>query len=227
MIDFSFDAVLKYAPIIAITIAITSPILSSYFAHWWRLRKSLSYEIKTNAEIIAIEKTIREKFEIRYKRKSVANPRLFIIAILNDGRQSVDAKDFEKDIEFIFPDGGEILFNEISDNPSDLTVNCKISANKLFIEPLLLNKGDYFEVKGIINSVEGDIKCKARISGVKEVKRIGLPVPRYSLSMIILSILGLIIAFLFLLSESDEYKTIGLALLFVVISYGLHRIYRR
>lgn len=230
MQDFNFDKIIKFAPIVAVTVgilAIITAISTAYFVNWWRLRKSLAYVIKTYTAIFSIDPEIREKIQIFYDGKPITNARLFVISLLNDGRQPVEEKDFsKKSIDFVFSPSGQILSSEVINvNPDDLIVEKEEKGNILSIKPLLLNKGDSFEIKGIINSDDDEITCNARIVGIKEVKRIHPSKPNFNLSFtkIIVSLLIFLIAFLFIVFGNDENKSIGLGLIVLVIGYWLRK----
>lgn len=229
MENLTLERLIKLGPIIAATLsilAIITAISIAYFANWWRLRKSLAYVVKAYTGIFSIDPGIAEKIQVLYDGKPVMNARLFVIALLNDGRQPVEEKDFSsKSIDLVFSEGGQILSSEvINKNPHDLVVEKEERGNILSIKPLLLNKGDYFEIKGLINSDDEEITCNARIVGIKQVKRIQQSRPRsLSPTRVIALLLVLLLAFLFIVLGSDENKSIGLGLLVLVMGYWLSR----
>lgn len=224
-----FDYIKNNAPLIAIIIsilAILTAILNNYLSNWWRLRKSLVYSIKTNTEIFSVEEEIKDKFQILYNKEVVKSPRLFIIFLSNNGRQPIEKKDFDKDIDFVFSENSSILSAEINSTyPTNLSIRLEKNLNKLSVKPFMLNKGWSFEIKGLANTTDDKIFCDAIISGIDEVKGVDLSAPKRNVSFInvILSIIALIIALLFLMTEDDKNKSIGLALIVLIISYWLHK----
>jgi hypothetical protein len=151
----TIENITKIAPIIAVSVsifAIITAISIAYFVHWWRLRKSLAYIVKTNTEIFSIDPEISRKFQIFYDGELITSARLFEITLLNDGRLPVEEGDFsKKSIDSIFSEKGKILSSEVINvNPFDLTVEKEEKGNILSIRSLLLNKGDFFEIKGVI-----------------------------------------------------------------------------
>ena len=230
MQDFTLDNITRLAPIIAVTasiLAIITAISIAYFVNWWRLRKSLAYVVKTYTAIFSIDPEIRRKIQILYDGKPITNARLFDITLLNDGRLPVEEKDFsKKTIDFVFSDNGQILSSEVLNvKPADLEIEKEEKGNTLSIKPLLLNKGDSFEIKGVINSDDDEITCHARIVGIKEVRRIHPSKPHFRLSLtkIIGSLLLLLGGFLIVVFGSGENKSIGLGLIVLVIGYWLSR----
>lgn len=230
MENLTFDNIIKVAPVIAVTVsilAIITAISIAYFANWWRLRKSLAFVVKTYTAIFSIDPEIGKRIRILYDGKSITNARLFVITLLNDGRQPVEEKDFsQKSIDFVFSSSGQILSSEVINvNPPSLTVEKEEKGNVLSIMPLLLNRGDSFEIKGLINSDDDKITCKARIVGIKEVKRIHSSKPNFNLSSAksIGALLILPIALLIIVFGDNEDKSIGLGLIVLVIGYWLSR----
>jgi hypothetical protein len=215
----TIENITKIAPIIAVSVsifAIITAISIAYFVHWWRLRKSLAYIVKTNTEIFSIDPEISRKFQIFYDGELITSARLFEITLLNVGRLPVEEGDFsKKSIDSIFSEKGKILSSEVINvNPFDLTVEKEEKGNILSIRSLLLNKGDFFEIKGVINSDDDYITCKARIVGITEVKRLQPSQPhlRLSLTKIVGSLLLLLVAFWIVVFGSVENKSIGLGL---------------
>ena len=222
------ESIKSVAPILAVSVgilAIITAISIAYFVNWWRLRKSLAYIVKTNTSIFSIEPEIRRKFQILYDGKLITNARLFEITLLNDGRMPVEEKDFSnKTIDFVFSENGQLLSSEVINvNPPDLVIEKEEKENTLSIKPLLLNQGDFFEIKGVINSDDDGITCKARIVGIKEVRRIHPPKPHFSFSVtkIIGSLILLLIAFWIVVFGSTENKSIGLGLMVLLMGYWL------
>lgn len=234
MQDFSLDNVLRLVPIVAVTVgilAIVSAISIAYFVNWWRLRKSLAYVVRTYTAIFSIDPELGKKIQILYDGKPITNARLFVITLLNDGRQPVEEKDFsKKSIDFVFSKSGQILSAEVTHvNPADLIVEKEEKENIVSIKPLLLNKGDSFEIKGVINSDDDEITCNARIVGIKEVKRLNPSKPNLNLSFarIITSLVVMLMAFLIVVFGNDENKSIGLGLIVLVIGYWLSKNFPR
>ena|GEM_PF-4593570 len=224
---------MKYVPIVAVSLsilAIITAISVAYFVNWWRLRKSLAYIVKTYTAIFSIDPVIGKKIQILYDGKPITNARLFVLTLLNDGRQPVEEKDFSKQsIDFVFSNSGQILSSEVINvNPTNLVVEKEEKGNVLSIKPLLLNKGDSFEIKGVINSDDDEIACDARIVGIKEIKRIHPSKPNLSLSFtkIIGSLVILLVALLIIVFGSNENKSIGLGLVVLLVGYWLSRNYR-
>jgi hypothetical protein len=164
--DFSLDlkAVLT---IIGIITAITLAIIFQ----WWRKRKILSYQIISNTSLLTANEEIREKLQILYEGQPVKNVRLFIIKLINNGKQPIDEKDFKKPINFIFSDEARVLSVEkMSVSPDNLEVSLNSENEKISINPTLLNSKDFIEIKAIVSTYEKSLRCDARIVGVKEVR---------------------------------------------------------
>ena len=141
--DFSLD--LKAT--IAIIALILTLIIALYF-QWWRNRKNLSYEILSDTALLTSDEKIREKIQILYEGTPVKDVRLFILKIINNGSQPIKSDDFEKPLSFVFSEDAQILSIEtVSVNPDNLDVSVTSQLNKLSIAPILLNSGDFFQLK--------------------------------------------------------------------------------
>lgn len=214
----------QFGPLFTIIFGILSFITAIVIAYVnnRRLHKSLSYWIKTNTAIFSLEKGIRDKFQILYEGKEIENARLFIISVSNNGQQSIKKEDFDGDLEFVFSSDGNILFAEINHrHPDNLKIAVQQKANSLLIKPALLNPGDSFEIKGIVTSNNDRIACDARIEGITEVKKINpfMPAIKISFLNVFITILVIFIALLLLIGGNVENKSLGLALIALVIGY--------
>jgi hypothetical protein len=174
MQDISFEGIKSVAPIIAIAIGIPAliiAVLNFYVGNWWRLRKSLAYEIVTFTAIVGIKDKVKDRVQILFDGKEIPNAQLYEIKIINDGKQQIVMSDFEKPLEILFDSDAEIFSAEVAEiEPNDLSLDYKIEKNKIIVEPLLLNGQDAFSIKGIVNAKVKDVICNARIAGVKKVK---------------------------------------------------------
>jgi hypothetical protein len=171
MFEFSVEALRNNAPILIGIAAIISTYILAYIVNWWRLRKSLSYEIKTNASLVNVHSKVKDDIEIFYKKEPISNLRLFIIKVINDGRQPIEKKDFDKGLDFILGNEAQIISVEVkNEKPENLRISHNFAMNEISIDPVLLNSKDSFELQILVKSEDDTIKCDGRISGISEIR---------------------------------------------------------
>lgn len=166
------DLTLDLKSIIAI-IAVITAVIIAYLANWRRNRKSLAYQIITRVSLISPPNSIRDNLQILYHGQPINNLQIFLLRIINNGKQPIDEKDFKKPLSFIFSEDAQVLSVEtIEINPENLEVNFEKDGNKIALNPVLLNSNDSIEIKVIVNTNKQLVKCDARIIGVNVVKPI-------------------------------------------------------
>ena len=189
--------------IVAIIGIITSATIAIGIAYFVNLRlkgKRLSHEILAYVPLLTATESIRDELQISYKGTPVKNIRLFNVKIINDGYEPITRNDYEKPISFVFADEAVVLSAEIvSLNPKNLETSITFEANKISINPTLLNSKDSIEIKAIISSYETQMNIDARIIGVKDIKPVQLRIIKsiyYSYgSLIIVMLSGSILSF--------------------------------
>lgn len=100
--------------------------------------------------------------------KELVDPLFFDLLIQNTGDVDLAKNDFESDISFTFTGGsGPMKVQQVDQNNSSISANFNIEQKTLYISPLLLNSGDYFIVRVLLDGRPDDIKPKVRILGMK------------------------------------------------------------
>lgn len=137
-----------------------------------RSKKRLVYRILAETPLLSIDEELRGKIEIKYEKKKFQNIYLVILKIENIGNVDITSADYEQPIVISFPNS-EIFSVETTEvSPKDLKPTVDNTATELTINPILLNKKDYFVCKLLFSKYEGKINVVTRIIGVKEVERI-------------------------------------------------------
>ncbi len=165
--DFTLDLKATIA-----IVAIITAIIIAYLVNWWRNRKSISYEILSNAPLLSANEVIRDRIQILYDGSPVKNVHLLTLKVINDGRLPIVNSDFIKPLCFKFPEDAQILSFEVIDlKPNNLEVELTCKENSLFVKTDLLNSSDSITMKVIASSYKFDLNLYARIVGIKEVRR--------------------------------------------------------
>jgi hypothetical protein len=153
---------------------ILGSLIVSLFLLKQRGRKSLTYEILSNISLLSNKEEIKGKLKILFEETPVEDVHLIEIKIINSGNTPIISTDYEQSINLTFNKESKILTTEISETtPRDLPVTATISDGKIIINRILLNNGDAFIIKMLISQFDGNIFVNGRISGVKEIKKLG------------------------------------------------------
>ena len=176
-----------------------------------RQRKALAYDILSVSPLLTGNE-LQGKVTIQFNhRREVQNIYLLIIKLINSGNFPITASDFEGPIKILFGKDDEILSGEITEkNPSNLDPKLDVTPDKLVLDPLLLNSGDYIIIKTLLTSYSGKIQINGRIAGVTDFQKVKeSPLPVYmTIAGVVLTLTGFSFAFF-------SNFALGIILLFV------------
>ncbi len=191
-----------------------------------RRKKRLSYEILSNSTLMTMREELEGRLEIRFDGEQVSNLHILEFKLFNSGNVPIASTDYERKLEFDCGDEANVLSAEVTETvPADLNATIALVDNKIVCEPLLLNSKDSVSIKALISDYDGGLTSRARIIGVKTIKR-GSPGQAASLGLMfdgaLLSV-GSLIVVSFTLPEfqaasdtaPDVRFIIGLAVAFV------------
>lgn len=131
--------------------------------------KSLEYEIVSKSELIDKQLSINN-LEIKINGKSINKLILYVFKLRNSGNKSILKGDFERPISIQVPDDQKIYLIRLKEKlPENLTIKYELKNNKVFIEPLLLNSEDNFEME-LYSSSDEYPNIDARIAGITKLK---------------------------------------------------------
>lgn len=164
---FTFDFTTIDWRTVSVLTAVIGILLALYF-QWWRNRKRLSYKVLSDVVLISAEKEIEDKVEIHFEGHSVKNVRLLLIKLINDGYQPIKKDDFERSVEFVFPDAKILTAEKVKFFPDNLGTQMAYRDEKLEIDPALFNRKDYIKFKVLLSGFK-TLKVDARIVGVSRV----------------------------------------------------------
>jgi hypothetical protein len=146
-------------------------LTASLFLLGQRLRrKALTYTI-SETRILSIHEEVKGRVQILFDGAPVRDVRLFMITIKNSGSEPIRAEDFERPLGFRWEGQAQILTTDlVSARPTSLRPLIKTGASEITLAPLLLNGGDWLQIKALVNE-SGAHSVDGRIVGVKEVKQ--------------------------------------------------------
>jgi hypothetical protein len=158
-------------PMVRTLLAVLAICLTVSFFLLGRRRKRLSYML-SDTQVLSIDEAINpSRVQILFDDKPVTAVRLVMLTVNNSGNEPIRAEDFERALRFSWAEPARILTADVVEvSPEGLQPTIKASANEIVLEPLLLNPGDWFCVKTLINQV-GKLSVEGRIVGVQRIKK--------------------------------------------------------
>jgi len=134
-----------------------------------RQRKELSYDIISSTPLLSHEEEVKGKLQISFEGKPVEKVQLVLVRIANSGNVPIEAKDYERQINFSFGESAQVLAAEVAEvEPRSLEVPPNVEGKKVVLPRILMNKGDSFTVKMLVNGYKG-LDVDGRIAGIKEI----------------------------------------------------------
>jgi hypothetical protein len=133
-------------------------------------RKSLTYSI-SETRVLSVHEEVKGRVQILFDGAPARDVRLFMITVKNSGSEPIRAEDFERSLGFRWEDPAQVLTADlVSARPTSLRPVIKTGASEIGLEPLLLNGGDWLQIKALVNE-SGAHSVDGRIVGVKELKQ--------------------------------------------------------
>jgi hypothetical protein len=135
-------------------------------------RKALTYTI-SETRVLSVHEEIKGRVQILFDGAPARDVCLFMITINNSGSEPIRAEDFERPLGFQWEGPAQILTADlVSARPTSLRPVIKTGVSEIALEPLLLNGGDWLQIKALVNeSGAGACSVDGRIVGVKKLKQ--------------------------------------------------------
>lgn len=138
-------------------------------------RKSLAYEVISNENIVRIsDNSVGSELQIVYQGKPVKDLYLITIKFINSGNTEIRPEDYVRQISLSFGENSEILGNKVLEQePSnlDIKINHEKVKEVLLIDPVLLNKRDYFTIQALVTGFQS-VAPNGRIAGVSRIREV-------------------------------------------------------
>jgi protein-S-isoprenylcysteine O-methyltransferase Ste14 len=151
-------------------------ILAGVITYWLQRRyKRLDYEIRTDQDLIS-QTTFEDggDLQVTYRGNLVRNPRFVVVRLINTGKSEISEADFERPLKLSIPSWSKLVSVDVSDHhPEALSPVVKLTgAHAMEMEPLLLNAGDWIEVRLLIDGAESDLQVHGRIAGIRTINNL-------------------------------------------------------
>jgi len=162
-------------------------------------KKTLTYAILTNSDLVSATDAGTSNIQIRYKGKVVPKVRLVEIRIKNSGSLPIKPGDYIEPLSIRLPES-KILSSEVIDAHSvGASIENKLSnRSEIILSKTLLNPTDFFDVKILLADADADLSVVGRIVGVSKIQNLtGREVNYYILlAFVAVNVLALIARFL-------------------------------
>lgn len=189
-------------------------------------RKSITYEVISDAPVLSIKKEVKGRVQVLFDSKPVSDAHLVILKIWNSGNTHILAEDYIDPIKFDFGKNAEILDAEILEtSPNDIKDNrkasLKLDTGSLILEPLFLNSKDSITIKVLLAQtlIIKEIKANGRIVGINQIIKFDKIRNRHPLArtVIYLSYLVLLASVIYLLfSRYENNLNTKIFLIFII-----------
>lgn len=152
--------------------AFVTVLVSSAVYVMQRRKKELSYGLISNTRIINLESKDRQRITLMFDGTLIADPVITVIRLFNSGNIAINRSDFGSDISIIFEDPGKVVSVEVVKRyPSDLDVALVFNTSRIELSPVLLNTGDYVDIKVLLDSPSQTFSVDARIADIKRIRQ--------------------------------------------------------
>ena len=132
-------------------------------------KKELIYRIEETLLPLVYSETIK-KIQRNLNSEIKRNNYLLMIKFQNIGKVDILAQDFELPLNIFIPNS-KILNSEIAEvSPKSLKPLINTKESSVIINPLLLNRKDYFIIRLLLARYEGEVIVSGRIAGVRDIK---------------------------------------------------------
>ena len=219
-----FDFEKNFWNIIAIFVAIIVPLIILLIE---KKIKKLNYYIAYNYPLIDINEEVKEDFEIKYKGELIKDISICEIFVENVGKE-ISSNDFEEPIKIVISNCNFIFSVELLDcYPEHLNINIDVDndSKHILIQPLLLNKNDFFKFKIVYEGKYSNIEVQSRIKGLKKINKIHILKKsklKTNFEATIVSIIATLFIYYFFKSELD-FKTVIFIIAFTFGFYFFNR----
>lgn len=139
-------------------------------------KKGLEYLVLSSRPLVSSR--VASELTVSFGGRPVVEPSFTVLRLVSTGDKGIPAGSFEGPLAVNLKGAKEIVSGSVSARrPDDLPVSLQATGDRLFIEPLLLNPGDFIEVQALSDGQPEAVVVEARIADVTPRRRSQLPYP--------------------------------------------------
>jgi hypothetical protein len=130
-----------------------------------RKRKRLSYEIDV-APVASVHEGATDLVRVVYDGREIKDPRLVRLRVINDGTEPISPSDYAAPLTLRFDTPiAPIAPTVARQHPHNLNATVAIFEAGLEVKPVLINPGDWFEIRFLLDGELPAIRLLVRIVG--------------------------------------------------------------
>lgn len=168
MLDILRDPAWQFIGTLLALIAIG---ISLWIVFAQRSKKRLLVETVAHVPLVAFDSKGIPGLRIMFNDSPVENASVLLVRMQNIGNVPVLASDFEQPISLEFEEGARVLNADIGQTkPKHLPIKVAFADRSVLVERHLLNPGDAFTCRALIQNSKGKYTAKARVAGVLELE---------------------------------------------------------
>lgn len=134
-------------------------------------KKRLLIERVARVPLITLGADATPGLQITMNGRTINQATVILVRVVNIGNTPLPASDFESPITLEFEEKSIVLDARIAETePKDIPVQVTNTANTLSITKTLLNPGDSFTCRALVQDSKGSYAAKARVSGVQRIE---------------------------------------------------------
>ena len=132
-----------------------------------RYRKSVSYRILAETQLLSVKSELKEKLKINYESKEVENVSLVQVEVFNSGNLPVQDKEYDIPITIFFGEKARVLTTEVV-RRSYGGISVTSDGSAITLSRTLLNPGDSVTISALVTE-KSVINVSGRIVGANEI----------------------------------------------------------
>lgn len=136
-------------------------------------RKELAFGVLVLRRLVAIADEMASRVTVQLDGKLVSQVHLIEFGLKNSGNQPIVRNDFDASINIAFSAQTQVLSAQvIRCRPIELPAKVELKNGEIFIEPLLLNPGDFIVIQVLSSGGAPEHSVAARVAGVANLSKV-------------------------------------------------------
>ena len=154
--------------IAGVLVGVTAIGIAIVIALVQRTIKRVAFRVVSRTQLVGATGDIPE-LDVSFRGERVTDVQVIEVRVLNTGNIAIATADYERAMRVNFGAGASVLTAEVERaHPRSLRIACHPDGSGFVIEPVMLNGGDWIQVKTLV-SRSGKVSVDSRIIGVKDV----------------------------------------------------------
>jgi hypothetical protein len=160
----------------AVVVGVAAALIAWLTYRSQRGRKGLEYLVLSTQRLV--DPRVAEDLDVHFDGRPVDDPSLTVLRMVSTGERGIASETFESPLRITLEGASKVVHASVSAvRPSDLPVVLTTDSNRVSIEPLLLNPGDFIEILALADGQPTHVALDARIADVTPRRRNSLPYP--------------------------------------------------